>query len=133
MKFFRRKIIAAFSIIAAAALLLCGCSEDLFTTKEYKTCRDFAEEHRAGMEKQEVFDSLGCPRGYYDTENEYHKLAYTTSQLEEHKDEILAKDEAVWVYEFWKYSDPASPYRLMITFDSEGKSVSAELVEVKGG
>lgn len=103
----------------------------LFTTAEYRTYQSYADKHKAGMEKQEILDKLGCPDGYVDAQGNYHAIARVDQESFE---ENLAEDNsAVWVYECWKRPDPADPYRLKITFDADGKSKSAELTLVPGG
>ena len=118
-------------VILLAALLLTGCADMLFTTSEYRSYQSFADKHKAGMEKQEILDKLGCPDGYVDAQGNYQSIKPADQKSFE---ENLAEDSSdAWVYECWKRPDPADPYRLKITFDADGKSKSAELALVPGG
>ena len=38
-----------------------------------------------------------------------------------------------WVYEIYRYIDPADPYRLFVYFDESGKTVNMELKFIPGG
>lgn len=111
--------------------LMAGCSDGIFTTKEYRSYQSFAEHHQAGTEKQAIFNTLGWPDGYFDNQGNYQHISY--AEREDFKSKLLDNSSAVWVYECHKWSDPADPYRLKITFDSEGKSTSAEMAVVPGG
>lgn len=113
------------------SLLLSGCSEILFTTAEYRTYRSFCDRHKAGTEKQDVYEKLGCPDGYVDGVGEYHHISF--ADRENAAEKLYAADAVIWVYECWKYSDPAEPYRLKVSFDSAGKSVEATMTVVPGG
>ena len=117
--------------ILAVALLLSGCADMLFTTAEYRSYHAFANKHKAGMEKQEILDTLGCPDGYYDMQGNYQSIPY--ADQESFKEILLTNLSTAWVYECWKRPDPADPYRLKITFDAEGNSERAELTLVPGG
>ena len=113
------------------ALLLTGCTDALFTTAEYRSYQSFADNHKAGMSKQEILDKLGCPDGYYDMQGNYQSIKPADQKSFE---ENLAEDSSdAWVYECWKRPDPADPYRLKITFDAEGNSESVALTLVPGG
>lgn len=125
-----KRYVYAFAAFLIVALLLTGCTEALFTTAEYRSFQSFADRHQAGTEKQTVFEELGYPDAYYDEQGNYQKVPYTEREAYE---EVLLDEGAVFVYECYKRSDPAEPYRLKITFNDEGKSVGAELVLVPGG
>ena len=126
-----KKIQIFIAILAAASLLLCSCMEYAFTTSSYKEFTSFAKRHKGGMEKQEVFERFGYPDAFYKADGEYQGLDYRNR--EKFKDEILGEYETTWIYSFMKYRDPAGPHRIHIVFDSEGKTVSAEITEVGGG
>ena len=126
-----KKIQIFIAILAAASLLLCSCMEYAFTTSSYKEFTSFVKRHKGGMEKQEVFERFGYPDAFYKADGEYQGLDYRNR--EEFKDEILGEYKTTWVYEFWKYDDPRDPYRVFITFDSEGKTTSVEMTAVGGG
>ena len=112
-------------------LLMTGCIEKLFTTTEYRTYQFFSENHESGMEKQEILDNLGCPDGYYDAQGNYQSIK--PADQDQFADDLSSDLSTAWVYECWKRPDPADPYRLMITLDSEGKSESVQLTPVPGG
>ena len=118
-------------VILLAALLLTGCADMLFTTSEYRSYQSFADKHKAGMEKQEILDKLGCPDGYVDAQGDYHNIPY--ADCESFEENLTNDNSAMWIYEYWKRPDPADPYRLKITFDADGKSKSVELMLVPGG
>ena len=113
------------------AVLLTGCSNMLFTTAEYRSYQAFSNQHKAGMEKQEIWSKLGCPNGYYDAQGNYQNIPSADS--ESVREILMADSCAAWVYECWKRPDPADPYRLTITFNAEGNSESATLNLVPGG
>lgn len=118
-------------LMLAVALLFTSYPDLLFTTSEYRTYQSFANNHRAGMEKQEILDKLGCPDGYVDAQGNYQ--AIKRADQESFKDNLSADTSTTWVYECWKRPDPADPYRLKITFDADGKSKGVELAIVPGG
>lgn len=122
------KCIAA---ILVMVLLLSGCADMLFTTEEYRSYHSFANQHKAGMEKQDILDKLGSPAGFVDAQGNYQSIPH--AQQEVFTDLLLDDSVTAWVYECWKRPDPADPYRLKITFDQNGKSASAELTIVPGG
>ena len=122
------KCIAA---ILVMALLLSGCADMLFTTAEYRSYHSFANQHKAGMEKQDILDKLGSPAGFVDAAGNYQSIPH--AQQDSFTYLLLDDSVTAWVYECWKRPDPADPYRLKITFDQNGKSISAELTLVPGG
>ncbi len=125
-----KRYMYVYAVVIIIALLT-GCTDTLFTTAEYRAYQSFADSHRAGMEKQEVFDKLGCPDGFFDAQGNYHGISRTERESFE---ENHAEDcSTAWIYECYKQPDPSDPYRLKITFDDEGKSVSVELTLVPGG
>ena len=123
--------VVAVCIIAIALNFLTGCADALFATAEYRTYQIFAENHKIGMEKQEIIDTLGSPDGYYDAEGTYQSIK--AADRESFKENVAADLSSSWAYVCWKRHDPADPYRLIITFDAEGKSLNAELTVVPGG
>lgn len=125
-----KRLTPVLTVLLIVALMMTGCSELLFTTDEYRSYQRFLDHHQAGTERQAVMDELGCPDGYYDDKGAYHHIPYLE---EDAYKEILLDEGTVFVYECYKRPDPAEPYRLRITFDSEGKSTEAELVIVPGG
>ncbi len=119
-------------ILVAASLLLCGCStEFLFTTSTYKNFSRFVERHESGIAKQAIFNSFGTPHSFSDESGE--RQTYNYARTEEGKVELLKNYSSEWVYEFYKYDDPADPYRVFITFDSDGKTTDVKMTAVGGG
>ncbi len=119
-------------ILVAASLLLCSCSTDvLFTTSTYKNFSRFVKHHEVGMTKSGIFSRFGTPHSFTDEDRERQSFSY--AQTEEGKVELLKTYESTWVYEFWKYGDPADPYRVFITFDSDGKTTEVKMTAVGGG
>ena len=127
----KMKLCKCIVAILVMALLLSGCTDMLFTTAEYRSYHAFANKHKAGMEKQEILDTLGCPDGYVDTQGNYQTIPH--AEQDSFVDLLLTDSVTAWVYECWKRPDPADPYRLKITLDQNGKSTSAELTLVPGG
>ena len=128
MKMKKYKCMIAMLLVA---LLLTGCTDALFTTAEYRCYQSFVDKYNAGIEKQEILDKLGCPDGYVDAQGNNQSIKPADQKSFE---ENLAEDSSdAWMYECWKFPDPAEPYRLKITFDADGKSESAELMLVHGG
>ena len=117
--------------VLLVALLLTGCTDALFTTAEYRAYQVFAGKHNASMERQAVLDELGYPDGYYDMQGNYQRIPY--ADQESFQEILLTNLSTAWIYECCKRPDPADPYRLKITFDTEGNSESAELTLVPGG
>jgi len=101
------------------------------TTKEYRTYKSFAKNNELGMNKQEVFDDLGCPDGCKDFYGYYHSITF--DDREDFEDSISADLSTEWYYDCHEFPDPAGPCRLSITFDAEGKSESIEFDYVPGG
>ena len=127
-----KKIQLFIIILAAASVLLCGCSAEwLFTTGTYKDFSRFVEDHDGGVSKQEIFNRFGVPRSFTDEEGERKAYPYTYS--DEGKKELLEIYSSEWVYEFYKYDDPADPHRVFITFNGEGVTTKVEMVIVGGG
>lgn len=118
-------------LILLVVSLLAGCTDTLFVTAEYRTYKEFSETHNGGMDKQEVFNSLGSPDGYYDTSGNYHHLTHADKLL--FHEQLATDHSTAWIYECHQKPDPADPYRLKISFDSEGKSTTAVLTPVAGG
>ena len=128
MKYKRYMHVFAVVIIIA---LLTGCTDALFTTAKYQSYQSFADRHRAGMEKQAVLDKLGCPDGYLDIQGSWHDIPQ--AEKESFEENHAENGSTAWIYECYKWPDPAGPYRLKITFDDEGKSTSVEMMLVPGG
>ena len=121
----KRKIYSIVALVLAVSLLT-GCG--LLTTKTYRLYDSFADRHHAGTQKQVVLDQLGIPRAWADGQGNYRHMSDETF-----REDLMEQTAVVWVYECYKYSDPADPYRLRITFDSEGKSTAAQMEIVYGG
>ena len=127
-----KKIQIFIAVLAAASLLLCSCSAEwLFTTSTYKNFSRFVKSHEDGMTKAEIFSRFRTPRSFTDENGEKQNYVYAYS--DEGQEELLRIYSSVWVYEFYKYDDPRDPYRVFITFDSEGKTTSVEMTAVGGG
>ena len=119
-------------ILIAASILLCSCSTDfLFTTSTYKRFSRFVESHESGISKQAIFSSFGTPHSFTDENGEWQNYVYAYS--DEGQEDLLRIYSSKWVYEFHKYSDPRDPYRVFITFDSEGKTTDVKMTAVGGG
>lgn len=114
-----------------AALLFTSYKDMMSTTAEYRRYQSFADNHKAGMGKQEILDKLGCPDGYVDAQGNYQAIRY--ADQEGFIENLSTDTSKTWVYECWKRPDPADPYRLKIAFDDEAKSISVELTLVPGG
>jgi len=124
-----KKVLVMCLTLCLIVPVLTGCIDDLFTTAEYRNCKYFAQEHEPGMGKQQVLSKLGCPDGYRDAEGNYHRIKDKKSFQES-----VSTDTSVeWSYEVYELPDPANPYRLRITFDADGKSVTAKMEVVYGG
>lgn len=121
----------ALLLILACLMGLSGCGDLLFTTSEYRSYQSFVDQHKDGVEKQEILDKLGCPDGYWDALGNYHTIA--RADHESFEKNLEEDNSTAWVYECWKRPDPADPYRLKITFNIEGQIESAELTLVPGG
>ena len=107
----------------------CDLIDNLFKTSSYVSYDSFAKKHEAGMTKQEVFDKLGCPKGYYDINGNYYAV-----EIEEVFEANISCDQSVaWIYTCYEYSDPANLYRLRVDFDLEGKSTNTDMVAAMGG
>ena len=126
-----KKILPVLALLLAATLLLTGCTDLLFTTSTYRTYQGFVSGRHVGLEKQEVFERLGYPDGCRDGSGNYTSLPYRDRDA---CDEIMySGDAVVWVYECYKYRDPADPHRLEVSFDAEGKCQAAHMAQVGGG
>ena len=78
------------------------------------------------MTKQEIFDRIGCPEWCYDAQGNQYIIDYNNKDNFEAN---LSSDTNVeWYYTCPKYPDPAEHYYLKITFDLEGKSLSADMI-----
>ena len=87
-----------------AALLLIGCTDILFTTSEYRSYKSFVDNHKAGMEKEDILDELGSTDGYRDVLRNYHAIARADHERFE---ENLAEGTSVaWAYECSKQPSP---------------------------
>lgn len=126
-----KRITALCTCLVLLALCFTGCADVLFTTAEYRSYQSFAKNYKAGMEKQEILDKLGCPDGYVDAQGNYQTIRH--ADQESFKANLSADTSTTWVYECWKRPDPADPYRLKITFDADGNSISVGLMLVPGG
>lgn len=126
----KRKLYGIAALVLAVSLLT-GCVGSLFTTKTYRLYDSFADRHRVGTEKQIVLDRLGVPRAWGDGQGNYQQMSNINDET--FCEDLMGQTAIMWVYECYKYPDPADPYRLKITFDSQGKSVAAQMALVPGG
>ena len=127
-----KKILFFIAILITASVLLCSCgTEWLFTTSTYKEFTRFVKQHDGGASKQEIFNRFGTPHSFTDKAGEEQFNPYTFS--DEGQAELLETYSSVWVYEFYKYGDPAEPYRVFVTFNSEGVTTRVEIAVVGGG
>lgn len=125
-----KKIFALCLCLLIAGLCFTGCRY-VGKTDEYELYDKFARRHDAGMTKQEVFDKLGCPDGYY-ANGEGYNIKYDRAKKEKFEAKLSSDTSIFWHYHCAKYGD-SDYYTLTITFDSEGKSVSAEMKAIPGG
>lgn len=126
-----KRIVALCVCLVLVVLCLAGCTDILFTTVEYRSYQSFADNHKAGTEKQAIWDKLGCPDGYVDAQGNYQTIKHADQAS--FKDNLSTDTSTTWVYECWKRPDPADSYRLKISFGEDGKSESVELAIVPGG
>ena len=127
-----KKILFFITILIAASVLLCGCMEYAFTTSSDKKYKSFADSRRSpGLDKEEVLAKCGYPRSFTDADGERKQV--DVSDKEASKGELLGAGESVWVYECYQRPDPANPYRLTITFGTEGKAEVITFSIVGGG
>ena len=126
-----KKIIALCLCLLVVALCFTGCKY-AGRTEGYKLYDKFANNHEAGMTKQEVLDELGLPEWYG---NEYGQgFRITAHTPEEYEANILSNQYTKYVYRClpWAYSttDSGGFYQLTVYFDSEGKSIEAWMVGI---
>lgn len=128
----KRKAVFGICIMMIIMIAFTGCTSIMVgKTKKYRTYKTFYKYHKIGMDKEEVLDTIGCPASYKDEEGTWHSLPY--KNREDFVKNISSDSSLVWIYECYEFPDPANPYRLKITFDSEGKSESVEFEIVYGG
>ncbi len=126
-----KKIISLCMCLLFFMLCLVGCSyEYFFTTSDYKSYSYFAKNHKPGMTKQEIIDDIGCPKGYFDAQGDYHILEI--KDIDNFEANLSSDSSVAWDYACHQYPDPANPYYLKITFDSEGKSLSVKMTASGG-
>ena len=124
-----KRLVSVCAVILVLALLS-GCTDMLFTTASFRKYQSFVQWYKPGMERQAVIDKLGVPDAYRDAAGEYHSVSRLDT---EGVKEDLLKEGMVFVYECYKYRDPADPHRLIIHFDYDGKSAAVEFESVGGG
>ena len=125
-----KKIIALFLCLLVVILCFIGC-QYLGVTEEYELYDKFAKRHKAGMTKQEVFDKLGCPDGYY-ANGESYNIEFDSVGKDNFEASLSYDTSILWWYMCAQLGD-SDYYTLNIKFDSEGKTVSAEMKAVVGG
>lgn len=113
-----KKFMALLICLLLVTVCFTGCK---YTGEELY--RRFAENHKAGMTKQEVFDELGCPNGYIDIQGNPFSSKTTT----DFKANVLSDKSVEWRYECDADHYYTVYHVLIITFDSEGKSVNVYL------
>ena len=129
-----KRIFKIFGLVFAVLLLFCSCEDavdNLFVTDDYRMYNSFYKHYKDCTDKQTVLDKLGYPEAYFDALGSLVNIPY--SEREEYEEELMSSDGTVWSYSCHKYSDPAEPYRLKITFNEEGKSVGIEFQLIPGG
>lgn len=124
------KRLAAVCAVVLVVALLSGCTDLFYTTSSFRQYQSFVNGYKPGIDRQDVIDKLGLPDGYLDADGEYHNIPVTEAET---YTEALLKEGAVFVYECYKYRDPADPHRLRITFNKDGKSAAVEFERIGGG
>ena len=125
-----KRCLSLFSILLII-VLLAGCTDMLFTTTEYRSYDSFVSNHKPGTDKQTVFNTLGYPDYYKDSQGNSHSIP--AGEKANFETVIMDADSVIWVYSCYQYRDPANPYRLTITFDANNQSETAEMTVVPGG
>ncbi len=129
-----KKVMLYMLLLLFAVGSLSGCGEDLFTTKEYRQMKGIYKQIEDGKTytKDDLYSKmLGCPEGYYGVDEKYTNIPF--EDREAIVDVIYGEEVDVWIYTCYELSDPANPYRLKITFDSEGNAIQAEFDFIPGG
>ncbi|MBE5940810.1 MAG: outer membrane protein assembly factor BamE [Lachnospiraceae bacterium] len=129
-----KKILAFLAVIVSMSLFLSACDFELFLTSDYRKFDNLYNKIQDGknISKEEVFDILGYPHCYFSNDDENWQY-YTYDNKESFEENLFRADANEWVYECWKYQDPADPYRLNISFDEEGKVTDASFEVIPGG
>lgn len=112
-------------VIVLLVVFACIRGRYLFTNERYELCDRFSRKHTAGMTKQEVYDILGCPDGY--TDGKYYDISHDYEQQKFFGINVSEDKSTQWYYHGTKGRDLDITYHLYVTFDSEGKTLTAEI------
>jgi hypothetical protein len=131
-------IILSEAIILTVLALLIGFLERggwetnrFSTTMEYRNVHSFFLDYPVGMEKDDVSFTLDYPDGYLDGEGVYHDFPFENRR--QGKEEVLKKEVQVWIYTGYMLPESREPYRMTVTFDENGKMVSAQFEMIPEG
>lgn len=105
----------------------------LFYTKSYVLYRDFHQDYKVGMDKEEVVEQIGYPDRYRDADGNVYRHNYREQEREDFNKGALSDNVVIWSYDCYQLRDPANPYCLKVYFDSEGKCTNVTFEIVKGG
>ena len=119
------------ALVLSVLVLLCSC--DFYVTDEFRAYKSFYEHYKNGMDKEKVLGKLGeYPEYFCDKDgNLFSKRDFDDD--DEYREVVLENDCRIWKYTCHELPDPANPYRLTITFDENGKSISVEFEIIPGG
>jgi outer membrane protein assembly factor BamE (lipoprotein component of BamABCDE complex) len=129
-----KKIIILTCCLLVIVVSFTSCAKffsDLFTTSDYKLFRNFSQNYKVGMDKQDVFKKLGYPESSTDVDGNTQNYKY--GDKEAFEEIIMSSNSVEWRYTCHEYSDPANPYSLTVYFDSEGKCTNVEFEPIPGG
>ena len=124
------KKIVTILMLCCLTLSLCGC--DFRTTQEYKELKKIYESYENGKEytKETLFEQIGDPE-YYQYKASYNSLF--NEEKQKRKEELFDENTSEWYYDCYELPDPANPYSLVVTFDSDGTVTEMEFEAVIGG
>lgn len=125
-----KKIIALCLCFLLFIFCFSGCAYSLSDIPYFRTenvYKRFAENHEVGMTKQEIFDKLGCPVSYVDSQGAH---GIDSESREKFETNIFSKDSVTWIYTCDAYPASSGSYKLTINFDTEGKSTYVWIIGI---
>ena len=133
-----KKYLKVLALFLALLLLLCGCvdiSSILFESNEYRSYSKFYDRYKDGITKETVIKKIGYPESIKMDETDESSLSSFDFENEEFIETVMESDYRVWFYSCHDIVRPdlGNPYRLIITFDENGKTNGIEFEETPGG
>lgn len=112
-----KRTLALFMCLLLFTLCFTGCYSSYRTGEKYK---NFAERHKAGFTKQNIYNRFGCPVAYQDSDGNGH----SAEKEADFETKIFSSESVEWFYRC-EAEEASGSFHLSVEFDAEGKSTEA--------